>query len=59
MPNYEDRPYNDDGTIRVVDQDIIDADRLKGKPRSVKEAAERYWLMQATQLIRYVRQNRL
>jgi hypothetical protein len=58
MPGYEDLPRNDNGTIRVVDRDIIDADRLKGEPKTDAEAAERYRIMQAAQLLRYVSSDR-
>ena len=52
MYSSVDCPRNDNGTIRVVDRDIIEADQLKGEPKSLEEAAERYRLMQAEQLLR-------
>lgn len=52
MPTTQNLFLNDDGTIRVVDQDIIDVDRRKGEPKTIAEAGARYRLMQAEQLIR-------
>ena len=41
-----------EGKVTVLDPEVVEDDRRKGQPRSEKEAAERYRLMQAAQIIR-------
>jgi hypothetical protein len=45
-----------DGNVRTIDRDIVERDSRKGEPRSTAEAAERYRLMQAEQLVRIYEQ---
>jgi hypothetical protein len=52
-----DIPRWPDGTIRVVDPEILEAEGRKPPPQSDAEAAERYRVMQAEQLIRWCNRN--